>query len=85
MASYIFPKRNGIDIINLTRTARFLSEACDLVFDAATISLIDTNCNPNLLDISIQANGDPITSIRLILNKLVFAICEGHSRNIQNS
>ncbi|GKA02786.1 putative reverse transcriptase domain-containing protein [Tanacetum coccineum] len=26
----------GIHIINLTRTARFLSEACDLVFDAAS-------------------------------------------------
>nr|URF36569.1 ribosomal protein S2 [Cycas micronesica] len=35
MAPYIFTERRGIHIINLTRTARFLSEACDLVFDAA--------------------------------------------------
>lgn len=34
MAPYISAKRKGIHIINLTRTARFLSEACDLVFDA---------------------------------------------------
>nr|VDD65618.1 unnamed protein product [Brassica oleracea] len=31
MAPYISAKRKGIHIINLTRTARFLSEACDLV------------------------------------------------------
>ncbi|KAL4270857.1 hypothetical protein AHAS_AhasUnG0048000 [Arachis hypogaea] len=197
MAPYISTKRKGIHILNLTRTARFLSEACDLVFDAAskgkqflivgtknkaadliaraatrarchyvnkkwlggmltnwyttetrlhkfrslrteqktgrihslpkkdtailkrqlshletylggikymtglpdiviivdqqeeytalrecitlgipTICLIDTNCDPNLADISIPANDDAIASIRLILNKLVFAICE---------
>ncbi|KAH6777215.1 ATP synthase CF0 A subunit [Perilla frutescens var. frutescens] len=39
-----------------------------------TICLIDTNCDPNLADISIPANDDAISSIRLILNKLVFAI-----------
>lgn len=36
MAPYISAKRKGIHIINLIRTARFLSEACDLVFDAAS-------------------------------------------------
>nr|QFV18811.1 ribosomal protein S2 [Ceratocephala falcata] len=36
MAPYISAKRKGIHIINLTRTARFLSEACDLVFYAAS-------------------------------------------------
>ena len=40
MAPYISAKRKGIHITNLTRTARFLSEACDLVFDAAS-SLIN--------------------------------------------
>ena len=36
MAPYISAKRKGIHITNLTRTARFLSEACDLVFAAAS-------------------------------------------------
>lgn len=36
MAPYISAKRKGIYITNLTRTARFLSEACDFVFDAAS-------------------------------------------------
>ncbi|KAL2901356.1 ATP synthase subunit alpha chloroplastic [Bienertia sinuspersici] len=40
-----------------------------------TICLIDTNCDPDLADISIPANDDAIASIRLILTKLVFAIC----------
>ncbi|OMP10482.1 Ribosomal protein S2 [Corchorus capsularis] len=204
MAPYISAKRKGIHITNLTRTARFLSEACDLVFDAAskrnilncwykkeaadsvaraairarchyvnkkwlggmltnwpttetrlhkfrdlrteqkmgrlnrlpkrdaamlkrqlsrlqtylggikymtglpdiviivdqqeeytalrecitlgipTICLIDTNCDPDLADISIPANDDAIASIRLILNKLVVAICEGRSGYIRN-
>nr|YP_010760492.1 ribosomal protein S2 [Cuscuta polyanthemos]WEY30480.1 ribosomal protein S2 [Cuscuta polyanthemos] len=206
MAPYISAKRNGIHIVNLIRTARFLSEACDLVFDAAsrgkkflivgtnnaadaavarasirarchyvnkkwlggmltnwsttetrlqtfrdlkleqkkgglknltkkeatifkrkvvrlqkylggiqymtglpdivilidqhkestalqecrtlgipTICLIDTNCDPNLSDIAIPANDDAIASIRFILNKLVFAICEGHLSYLQTA
>nr|YP_010982025.1 ribosomal protein S2 [Serissa japonica]UZM09012.1 ribosomal protein S2 [Serissa japonica] len=206
MAPYISAKRKGIHIINLTRTARFLSEACDLLFEAAsrrkqflivgtkkkaadsvawaairsrchyvntkwlggmltnwsttetrlqkfrdlrmeqktgilnrlpkrdaamlkrqlshlqrylggikymtrlpdiviivdqheeyttlrecitlgipTICLIDTNCDPDLADISIPSNDDAIASIRLILNKFVFAICEGRSSYIRNS
>nr|AVM83131.1 ribosomal protein S2 [Adenocalymma calcareum] len=205
MAPYISAKRKGIHITNLTRTARFLSEACDLVFDAAssgkeflivgtkkkaaysvaraaikarchfvnkkwlvgmltnwsttqtrlrkfrdlrmeqktgrlnrihkrdaavmkrqlsglqryldgikymtglpdiviildqheeykalrecitlgipTICLIDTNGDPDLADISIPANIVGISSIRLILKKLVFAICEGRSSYIRN-
>ena len=205
MAPYISAKRKGIHITNLTKTARFLSEACDLVFDAAsrgkqflivgtkkkaadsvawaaikarchcvnkkwlggmltnwsttetrlhkfrdlrmeqktgrldrlpkrdaavvkrqlsrlqtylggikymtglpdiviiidqheeytalrecitlgipTVCLIDTNCDPHLADISIPANDDAISSIRLILNKLVFAISEGRSSYIRN-
>nr|YP_009669059.1 ribosomal protein S2 [Guaiacum angustifolium]QCW94057.1 ribosomal protein S2 [Guaiacum angustifolium] len=49
-----------------------------------TICLIDTNSDPDLADISIPANDDAIASIRLILNKLVFAICEGRSSYIRN-
>nr|YP_010760253.1 ribosomal protein S2 [Cuscuta volcanica]WEY30241.1 ribosomal protein S2 [Cuscuta volcanica] len=45
-----------------------------------TICLIDTNCDPNLSDIAIPANDDGPASIRFILNKLVFAICQGSLR-----
>src|ERR1044072_9440459 len=36
MAPFILGKRKGIHITNLTKTARFLSEACDLAFYAAS-------------------------------------------------
>ncbi|KAE9612430.1 putative ribosomal protein S2 [Lupinus albus] len=36
ISPYISPKRKGIHITNLTRIACFLSQACDLVFDAAS-------------------------------------------------
>nr|YP_010881243.1 ribosomal protein S2 [Fossombronia foveolata]WIA67196.1 ribosomal protein S2 [Fossombronia foveolata] len=36
MAPHIFTERKGVHIINLTQTARFLSEACDLVSNAAS-------------------------------------------------
>ncbi|KAG5009200.1 hypothetical protein AAZX31_07G068200 [Glycine max] len=56
-----------------------------ITFEIPTIFLIDTNCDPDLADISIPTNDDAIASIRLILNKLVFAICESHSSYIRNS
>nr|YP_009434944.1 ribosomal protein S2 [Lobelia holstii]ATG24946.1 ribosomal protein S2 [Lobelia holstii] len=49
-----------------------------------TISLIDTNCDPNLADLPIPANDDSRASLRFILNKLVFAIREGRSDSIRN-
>ncbi|CAI8602259.1 unnamed protein product [Vicia faba] len=125
MAPFISGKRKGIHITNLTKTARFLSEACDLAFDAASTGkqflIVETrlrefrdlrmeqkigklNSLPkrdatmlkrqlshlerylgDLTDISIQANDDVIASIGLILKKLVFAICEGHSSYIQKN
>ncbi|KAI5440672.1 40S ribosomal protein [Lathyrus oleraceus] len=169
MAPFISTKRKGIHITNLTKTARCLSEACDLAFDAAskgkqflivetrlgkfrdlrteqktgklyslpkrdvamlkrqlshfetylggikymtglpdiviivdqqkeytalqecitlgipTICLIDTNCDPDLADMSIPANDDDIASIRLILNKLVFAIFVRNPQTIPTS
>nr|QBK84213.1 ribosomal protein S2 [Zantedeschia aethiopica]QHN55021.1 ribosomal protein S2 [Zantedeschia aethiopica]QJF46757.1 ribosomal protein S2 [Zantedeschia aethiopica] len=56
---------------------------CDIL-GIPTISLIDTNCDPDFADISIPANDDNVISIRFILNKLVSAICEGHSSYIRN-
>lgn len=41
------------------------------------ISLLDTNCDPDLADIQIPANDDAIRSIKLIIGKLADAIYEG--------
>jgi len=41
------------------------------------VSLLDTNCDPDLVDIPIPANDDAIRSIKLIVGKLADAIYEG--------
>ncbi|CCI07571.1 30S ribosomal protein S2 [Microcystis aeruginosa PCC 7941] len=41
------------------------------------ISLLDTNCDPDLVDVPIPANDDAIRSVKLILGKISDAIIEG--------
>ena len=41
------------------------------------VSILDTNCDPDLVDIPIPANDDAIRSIKLIVGKLADAIYEG--------
>lgn len=41
------------------------------------VALLDTNCDPDLVDIPIPANDDAIRSIKLIVSKLADAIYEG--------
>ncbi|MGR3275268.1 30S ribosomal protein S2 [Acaryochloris marina NIES-2412] len=41
------------------------------------VSLLDTNCDPDWVDIPIPANDDAIRSIKLIIGKLADAIYEG--------
>jgi len=46
------------------------------------ISILDTNCDPNLVDIPIPANDDAVRSIKLILSKLTEGIIAGsNSKN----
>nr|P35014.1 RecName: Full=Small ribosomal subunit protein uS2c; AltName: Full=30S ribosomal protein S2, chloroplastic [Galdieria sulphuraria]pir/S39513/ ribosomal protein S2, chloroplast - red alga (Cyanidium caldarium) chloroplast [Cyanidium caldarium]CAA48018.1 ribosomal protein 2 [Galdieria sulphuraria] len=42
-----------------------------------TICIVDTNCNPDIVDLPIPANDDAICSVKLILGKLVDFIKEG--------
>ena len=48
------------------------------------ISILDTNCDPDLTDIPIPANDDAIRSIKLILGKLADSICEGSNGNFKS-
>jgi len=41
------------------------------------VSLLDTNCDPDVVDVPIPANDDAIRSIKLILGRLADAIYEG--------
>jgi small subunit ribosomal protein S2 len=38
------------------------------------VAIVDTNCNPELIDYPIAGNDDAIRSIRVVLTKLVDAI-----------
>lgn len=46
-----------------------------------TICVLDTNCNPEIVDIPIPANDDAIRSIKLIVSKIADAIIEGQENN----
>ncbi|KGF72447.1 30S ribosomal protein S2 [Neosynechococcus sphagnicola sy1] len=47
------------------------------------VSLLDTNCDPDLADIPIPANDDAIRSIKLIVGKLSDAIYEGRHGQLE--
>lgn len=49
------------------------------------VSLLDTNCDPNLSDIFIPANDDAIRSIKLIIGKLADAIYEGRHGQLEGA
>ena len=44
------------------------------------VSILDTNCDPDLVDIPIPGNDDAVRSIKLILNSLTNSIIKGQSK-----
>jgi small subunit ribosomal protein S2 len=46
------------------------------------VSILDTNCDPDLVDIPIPGNDDAVRSIKLILNSLTDSIIRGKSQMI---
>lgn len=48
------------------------------------VSLLDTNCDPDTVDIPIPANDDAIRSIKLIIGRLADAIYEGHHGELES-
>jgi small subunit ribosomal protein S2 len=48
------------------------------------VSLLDTNCDPDTVDIPIPANDDAIRSIKLIVGRLADAIYEGRHGQLEN-
>jgi small subunit ribosomal protein S2 len=43
------------------------------------VSILDTNCDPELVDVPIPGNDDAVRSIKLILNLLTDSILKGQS------
>jgi small subunit ribosomal protein S2 len=48
------------------------------------VSLLDTNCDPDWVDIPIPANDDAIRSIKLVVGKLADAIYEGRHGEVDS-
>ena len=46
-----------------------------------TVSLIDTDCDPDLIDLPIPGNDDSIRSIELVASRLADAVIEGKSQS----
>ena len=46
------------------------------------ISILDTNCDPNMVDIPIPANDDAVRSIKLIISTLSDAIVAGKQASL---
>jgi small subunit ribosomal protein S2 len=44
------------------------------------VSILDTNCDPDLIDLPIPGNDDAVRSIKLILNSLTDSILKGQSK-----
>nr|YP_009425273.1 ribosomal protein S2 [Asplenium prolongatum]ASU93980.1 ribosomal protein S2 [Asplenium prolongatum] len=52
-----------------------------IILGIPTICIVDTDCDPDLVDIPIPGNDDARPSIRWILDKLTLAICQGRSNS----
>jgi small subunit ribosomal protein S2 len=47
------------------------------------VSLLDTNCDPDTVDVPIPANDDAIRSIKLLVGRLADAIYEGRHGQLE--
>ncbi len=50
-----------------------------------TVALIDTDCDPDLVDLPIPGNDDSIRSIEIVLQQLASAVIEGKANAAANS
>lgn len=64
-------------IVDQKREATAIQECIKL--GIPTICILDTNCNPEIIDVPIPANDDAIRSIKLVVSKLADAILEGRN------
>lgn len=64
-------------IVDQKKEATAIQECIKL--GVPTICMLDTNCNPEIVDVPIPANDDAIRSIKLILSKISDSILEGRA------
>ncbi|WP_043098213.1 30S ribosomal protein S2 [Kallotenue papyrolyticum] len=65
-------------VVDPDREALAVNEARKL--GIPIVAMVDTNCDPDLIDLVIPANDDAIRGIRLIVSKMADAAIEGQQR-----
>lgn len=73
---------DGVLIVDQKREYNAVQECQKL--GIPIVSLLDTNCDPDVVDVPIPANDDAIRSIKLIVSKLADAIYEGRHGQLEN-
>ena len=68
-------------VVDQHRELTAIKEAISL--NIKIISILDTNCDPDIIDIPIPGNDDSIGSIKLILQTLGSNISSGQNQNIE--
>jgi len=69
-------------VVDQRRELTAIKEAISL--NIPIISILDTNCDPDIVDIPIPGNDDSIGSIKLILQTLGGSILSGQNQNTDN-
>jgi small subunit ribosomal protein S2 len=70
-------------VIDPKKEKNAISEARKL--GVATIALIDTDCDPDLVDLPIPGNDDSMRSIEIVIKMLADAIAAGKNQAVANS
>ena len=68
-------------VVDQHRELTAIKEAISL--NIKIISILDTNCDPDIIDMPIPGNDDSIGSIKLILQTLGSNISSGQNQNIE--
>jgi small subunit ribosomal protein S2 len=66
---------NALFLVDPTKEGIALAEAKRMGIPA--VAIVDTNCNPDVIDYPIPANDDAIRAIKLICGKIADAVMEG--------
>ncbi len=66
---------NALFLVDPTKEGIALAEAKRMGIPA--VAIVDTNCNPDVIDYPIPANDDAIRAIKLICGKIADAVLEG--------
>ena len=69
---------DAVFVVDPNREAIAVAEARRL--DLPLVAMVDTNCNPDVIDYPIPANDDAIRAIRLLTGKIADAVLEGIQR-----